>query len=235
MKKISCLFVALMLVALLGCTAMAENIATVWTLTTMSYQGKTENEVDGDKSIVYYLNEDGTGTVYAGIGEENIGSNDFTWSQNGNIVTLTVDGDSVDFTLVDGTLVGEVDGVTLTLASGTPGLVAFNGSWVCNNASFQGQTIPLSNINTELTMSMHGGTGEMWMKMEGTEYLSTVTGEMKEVVVAEGEAPVEAMVVTAENKDLFSDVINMVYMEDGTIHFVEPSSGVTFILEKVAD
>lgn len=256
MKKISCLFVAL-LMALLCCTAMAEGIATTWTLETISMNGQTVDASVIGMGMTFVLNADGTGSAVAVMGEETE-TGACEWSVNGNIVTLTVEGDPMDFTLnEEGKLVGEMDGVTMTLVSGTPvaapaapaaqegltfapttgasGLEAFNGSWVCNNASFQGQTIPLSNINAELTMSMNNGTGEMWMKMEGTEYLSTVTGEMKEVVVAEGEAPVEAMVVTAENKELFSDVINMVYMEDGTIHFVEPGSGVTFILEKVAD
>ena len=242
MKKISCLFITLLMV-LFCCTAMAEGVATTWTLESIAKNGQTINAADIGMGMTFVLNADGTGSAVAVRGEETE-EGVCEWSVNGNVVTLTVEGDPMDFTLnEEGKLVGEMDGVTMTLVSGTAaapataasGLEAFDGSWVCYNASYQGETIPLTNINAELTMTMSNGTGEMWMIMEGTEYESVVTGELKEVVITEGEAPVEALVVTAENPALFSDEINMVYMEDGTIHFVEPGSGVTFILEKVGD
>ncbi|MBE5779081.1 MAG: hypothetical protein E7331_07100 [Clostridiales bacterium] len=248
MKKFASLLVALMLVALLGCTAMAESVATVWTLTTMSFQGETLNAADVGMSMVFYLNEDGTGTAHAGNGEEDIDSTDCTWSQNGNIVTLTVDGEPVDFTLVDGTLVGELDGITMTLVPGAAEagtveevptvdgeitLEFFNGEWDCEKALYNGVTIPLSAAgDLAVSMTMENGEGFMVITVNGVTYDSIVHGVIKDVVLVEGEAAQTVLELTADEATLFSGTINMVPQADGSIQFLEANSGVTFILEK---
>ncbi|MCQ2559437.1 MAG: lipocalin family protein [Clostridia bacterium] len=62
--------------------------------------------------MVLNLKEDGSGTMTI-TGQDD---QELTWKASGNKVTLTADGDAIDFTYKDNLLIGEMDGASMSFA-----------------------------------------------------------------------------------------------------------------------
>ena len=161
----------LVLAMLLSALAVAEaaDLVGMWYLVELSNQGQTFAPADLGMSMSIELKEDGTAhldsSVEGGVGEG-------SWSVNGDVITIIDNaGTAMDMTLQDGRLVGDVQGVTMTLAREEPGEVIdfapaaeveaaeadFDGDWKAEWIGMEGEFYRASILGSEVNVNIESG------------------------------------------------------------------------------
>lgn len=115
MKKILTLMMSLVVALTLTACSGDSGISGTYELVQMKYNGIVVNPGDalweqatGGKSATITLNNDGScsADIYGQTGEG-------TYKEDGSTVTITIDGDALDFTINDDQLTAENSGVTM--------------------------------------------------------------------------------------------------------------------------
>lgn len=115
MKKILTLMMSLLVALTLTACSGDSGISGTYELVQMKYNGIVVNPGDtlweqatGGKSASITLNSDGScsADIYGQTGEG-------TYEENGTTVTITIEGDPLDFTIKDNQLTAENSGVTM--------------------------------------------------------------------------------------------------------------------------
>ena len=239
MKKILSLLVALMM--FVGCTAMAET-ATTWYLKTVEGQGMSMDAASIGMEMSFTLNADGTGTAHVNLGGE-ADDTTCTWTEEGNTVTITVEGDPQVFTYDEnGNLVAEVEGMKMILSSEAPVIESyvaaapkadvtvadFDGTWNCTLAETSGIQLPMDQLGMAMTIVLENGAGSMVIvQQDGTSTQGNVSGALKEIVQEDGFA-YSVLSLTPEGE---TGSLDLIMHEDGKVSYLEPNSGVTFYFD----
>lgn len=240
MKKLTAILVALMM-ALVCCTAMAET-ATTWYLKTVEAQGMSMDAASIGMEMVFVLNADGTGAATLNMAGEAM-EQTLTWTEAGDQVTISIEGDPQVFTYVDGNLVAEQEGMKMILSSEAAPvadkyvaagpkadvtLADFDGTWICTLAETQGIQLPMDQLGMAMTIVLENGAGSMTIvQQDGTTTVGNVSGGLEEVTLADNTV-CTMLVVTPEGE---TGTLQLLLQEDGKIAYVEPNSGVTFYFD----
>lgn len=161
-------FAALLILSmLLSAMAVAEaaDVAGDWYMIEMQAEGMTINPADMGMEMILTLAEDGTASM-SGMGDE---PSTGTWAINGTTVTVTIEGDPLDFTLADGKLTASQDDMTMvfskeasaTFAPAAPVEAAaedFAGTWNAERIGMEGQYYPVSILGADITAAIEGTT-----------------------------------------------------------------------------
>ncbi|MBE5779082.1 MAG: hypothetical protein E7331_07105 [Clostridiales bacterium] len=245
MKKKILTLCAMVAVMLLLCSgAMAQEAVGCWVLDRAAMGSLVLNTSELDIEMTMTLSEDGTGKLYGNMeGEEN--EDVCTWSRSGDVITVVENGYSYDFILAGNELSGEVDGITLILVKqdsqpATIGnmsvnignsMAGFDGYWYSGRAYFDGQEFDLDELGTPMWFRLESGRGSMTVVVgEDDQVQANVTARMYEAFIA-GSGGVKT-VLELVNDDDASDVMKFVAQEEGTLHYYEETSGVTFVFER---
>ena len=181
------------------------------------------------------LKEDGTAVVVTAYGEESA-SKEGTWAQDGDAVTVTVDGQPGQLAYADGTLVMEQEGGKMIFTQEVPEAAtptttlidaeseeAFFGTWELSSMEIMGQVVPvslLSGFGIEMTASMTIEAGKAILAF-------SFNGEAKEAeiptVFAEGK-----LALSAEETE--SEFAPLSLTESGDLAFVLPIGEQVFSL-----
>lgn len=242
MKKLTSILVALMMIAMVCCTAVAET-ATTWYLKTVEAQGMSMDAATIGMEMIFVLNADGTGAAtlnMAGETEEQT----CTWTEEGDQVTITIDGDPQVFTYdAEGNLVAEQDGMKMVLSSEAAPVAEkyvaaapkadvtiadFDGTWICTMAETSGIQLPMDQLGMAMTIVLENGAGSMTIvQQDGTSTQGNVSGALKEIVQEDGVA-YSVLSLTPEGE---TGSLDLVLQEDGKVSYLEPNSGVTFYFD----
>ena len=199
---------------LLGAVALAEaaDAAGTWYLIEMVEDGQSINPADLGLTITLTLNDDGSAVMDSGEGMEG------TWTQDGDSVIVTIDGDAMDFALADGTLTAAEDDMTMVFSRDTvegfaPAAVVeataiedFNGTWEAYKAGIMGMYIDVEQLGENVSVTIENGVvslgGSMFEDSEDTQAI--------EMNFVDG---VLSMAVDEENGGSFSFQL----LEDGNL------------------
>ena len=185
MKKIFAML--LVLAMLLGAMAMAEaaDVTGNWYLNELIVEGQKVNPVDLGMDMSLYLEEDGTANVLRQVekGSSSYNMSAGNWTAEGSAITVTVEGDSLDFTLEDGKLTA-IDGeMTMVFGQGetyteyfvpTEPVEAaeedFAGTWNAVKLGVEGQYYDAAYMDVEVTAAFEGTT----LTLDGNVFSNTV-------------------------------------------------------------
>lgn len=201
MRRIITLFVVLVMALSLTCAmAEADGVTGLWYLNIVEYEGVQLDPGAMGMEMTMTLNADGTAAMTANIvGEEEV--TEGSWTQEGDTVTVTADGDPMVFTLSDGNLIGAMeDGSVMTfglerviLESFAPAapvadatLADFNGTWHSEYVDFSGMmTVPAGSMGVDITLViLDGAISVSELGLEG-EYLNyEITGEVSDGIMS---------------------------------------------------
>lgn len=174
MKKLSILLLLLALSLCLCFSAAAESIefyAGTWILTSMESGGNAVDPTSLGIEMLMTLNADGT-CVMSALGQEEAG----TWSVTEDGITTTDSSGSADaFTLVNGQLVAEDDGMTIiftheadlageyiAVCANVP-MEGFNGTWRLAYLEMVDGYITKEDMGMDMTIEILDGKG--WCEM----------------------------------------------------------------------
>lgn len=246
MKKLTAVLLALVLAAALCVGAMAEsavNYVDTWVLTGISMAGMDLSPESLGMDMFIVLNEDGT-CLLSAMGEEETG----TWAETETGITTTDGSGIVDaYTLTDGKLSAEVDGMVITFTrkgeivpAGEPAaeatvlanltLADFDGHWKLTGLRTMGTILPPALGGIELDLTIENGKC------------------LYDSVTAAGKGAVELLLELEEVADLGTQVtgyvqdasgnkadvvLTLVAMSDGTLIWdaSTPEMEMVFILE----
>ena len=168
MKKIVALLLALMMACSLTCAlADASEAIGEWYLTELEADG-TRMSVVGMIEMTMVLNEDGTASSVAIVGgdsQEGAG----TWTSDGDKIIVTMNNEPAEFTVVDGTLTGDMDGAIAYFSKEAPEAPAapqavaaeseeaFLGNWKCVTISMEGLMMPAEMMGMNVTYAIEAG------------------------------------------------------------------------------
>ncbi len=196
MKKLTSVLLALLLAATLCVVALAEEAFTyvgTWTVTTLEMNGAAMDPTVLGMSISMTLNEDGTCVLNA-MGMEQAG----TWATTETGITTTdADGVVDAYTLTDGQLVAEQQGMKLVFTYGDAAapaedaemvnicanltLEGFNGTWEFTGAETMGMFLPPEMLGMTITLELANGTGVFTVVQAGNESQSLLACEIEEI------------------------------------------------------
>lgn len=177
MKKLTAVLLALVLAATLCIGAIAEDSAVdytgTWTATTLEVNGAAMDPAMLGMSMTMVLNEDGS-CVLTALGMEQIG----TWAVTDTGITTTdADGVVDTYTLIDGKLVAEAEGMKITFTAGAPeaaaaeeeaelatvlaglALADFNGHWKLTSVEAANMAFPPEALGLSLDIVLQDGAG----------------------------------------------------------------------------
>ncbi len=168
-------FAALVILSmLLSAVAVAEaaNVTGTWYLTSIEADGLTLSPSDFGMSMAMELKDDGTVVATSSDEEE---PSEGTWKMEGDKVTVDINDSPAEFTLADGILTAEQDGMTMVFSQEEPvveefvpaapveaALEDFAGTWKADKIGMEGQFYPASM----LTQAMGGD--DVTATFEGT-------------------------------------------------------------------
>lgn len=196
MKKMLAMLLAA--VMLLGCMTLAVaealDVTGTWYLNKLVADGMTLNAADLGMNLMLTLNEDGTAvSSVVGVEDEGVGS----WAMTDGALTVTIDEDTLEVAVVDGSLVIEDDGAQMvfTREASVPAFVpaavvaiedvaAVDGTWNVSLISVMGLTVSMEEAGTE-TMEMLLGDAEPQIVLEGGN-VSLFGGDMAPATLADG-------------------------------------------------
>lgn len=164
-------FAALLILSmLLSAVAIAEtaDVAGVWYMVQMQSGETTINPADYGMEVTLTLAEDGTATMVGmNGGDDSVG----TWTISGNIVTVTIDGDPLDFTLEDGKLSASQDEMAMIFSQEAPDVEAFvpaepveaavedfAGAWKAVKIGMDGAYYDVAILNADITVTFEDTT-----------------------------------------------------------------------------
>lgn len=164
-------FAALLILSmLLSALAVAEaaDAAGTWYLIEIQSEGQSLNPADLGMSMTLELKADGTVTGTTSMDDE-VGEG--TWEANGDKVTITINDDAQEFTLADGKLTSDQDGMTMVFSQEEPVANAFTpaapvqaeeadfaGTWKAERIGLEGQYYPVSILGADVTATIEGTT-----------------------------------------------------------------------------
>ncbi len=164
-------FAALVILSmLLSAVAVAEaaDVTGTWYLISIESEGMAFNPSDFGMSITMELKEDGT-ALSATSGEDDTAEG--TWKMEGDKVTVDIDDSPVEFTLADGKLSAEQDGMTMVFSQEEPVADTFTpaapveaeeadfaGTWTAVKIGLEGQYYPVSILGGDVTATIDGAT-----------------------------------------------------------------------------
>ena len=241
MKKLTSILVALM-IAMVCCTAVAET-ATTWYLKTVEAQGMSMDAATIGMEMIFVLNADGTGAATLNMAGET-DEQTCTWTEEGDQVTITIDGDPQVFTYdAEGNLVAAQDGMKMVLSSEAAPVAEkyvaaapkadvtiadFDGTWICTMAETSGIQLPMDQLGMAMTIVLENGVGTMTIvQQNGITNEGKMTGVLEEVA-QEGGVAYSVLALTPEGE---TGSLQLVLQEDGKIAYTEPNSGVTFYFD----
>ena len=185
MKKLMALMLALAM--MLGCTAFAQEMADYagfWILTSMEQDGTAIDPAMLGFSVYMELYEDGA-CVMVSMGEMEEG----TWAvTDAGITTTDAKGEVDEYTLVEGNLVMEKEGIKLVFSpepftQPMTGLKVedFNGVWEFAYLEVANGTYDAAEMGMSATLTLKDGAGHMVIAdAEGTEEYDAIC-EIEEV------------------------------------------------------
>ena len=164
-------FAALLILSmLLSAVAIAEtaDAAGVWYMVQMQSGEMTINPAEYGMEVTLTLAEDGTATMAGMTGEEDsVG----TWTIDGTTVTVTIDGDPLDFALEDGKLTASQDDMTMIFSQEAPDVEAFvpgepveaavedfAGAWKAVKIGMDGAYYDVAILNADITVTFEDTT-----------------------------------------------------------------------------
>lgn len=164
-------FAALLILSmLLGAVAVAEaaGAAGTWYMIEMNNDGQVINPAELGMTVALELAEDGTATMSGMGGEE---AQTGTWTIDGTTVTVTIDGDPLDFALEDGKLTASDDTMTMVFSQEQPEVEAFvpaaaveaavedfAGTWNAVKIGLEGQYYDVSILGADVTATIEDTT-----------------------------------------------------------------------------
>ena len=174
MKKIFALLLTLAM--LVGAVALAEaaDLTGTWYLNELNLDGVALSPASMGLEMTIVLNEDGTTTAtYEGEGESETGEG--TWSVDGDVITITIEDDPYDFTLVDGNLVSDDEDMGMTFgrekvegetyepapAKEDAALEDYAGDWTATKLGFGAMFLDPSLVfgeDSDITAAIEGST-----------------------------------------------------------------------------
>lgn len=242
MKKLTSILVALMMIAMVCCTAVAET-ATTWYLKSVEAQGMSMDAATIGMEMIFVLNADGTGAATLSMAGET-DEQTCTWTEEGDQVTISIDGDPQVFTYdAEGNLVAEQDGMKMVLSSEAAPVAEkyvaaapkadvtiadFDGTWICTMAETSGIQLPMDQLGMAMTIVLENGVGTMTIvQQDGTTTEGKMTGVLEQVA-QEGGVAYSVLALTPDGE---TGSLQLVLQEDGKIAYTEPNSGVTFYFD----
>ena len=114
MKKLFAVVIALAMLLSAAAVAEATDFTGMWYLNNMEMEGMTVSAAEFGMEMTFDLKEDGTVDAHQARGEET-DDKQGTWTAEGDTVTITVDGEAMEFALTDGNLVADADGIKMIL------------------------------------------------------------------------------------------------------------------------
>ncbi len=164
-------FAALLILSmLLSALAVAEaaDAAGTWYLIEIQSEGQSLSPADLGMSMTLELKADGTVTATTSMDDE-VGEG--TWEANGDKVTITINDDPQEFTLADGKLTADEDGMIMVFSQEEPAANAFTpaaaveaeeadfaGVWTAERIGLEGQYYPVSILGADVTATIEGTT-----------------------------------------------------------------------------
>lgn len=184
-------------------------------------------------SMSIELKEDGTAEVVTAYGEES-SAKEGTWTQDGETVTVTADGEPGQLTFADGTLIMEQEGGKMIFTQEVPEAAtpsttlieaeseeAFFGTWELSSMEIMGQLVPvalLSGFGMDITAALTIEAGKAILSF-------SFNGEAKETEIpttfTEGK-----LALSAEE----TEFAPLALTESGDLAFVLPVGEQTFSL-----
>ena len=165
MKKFASLLFALVLACTLVC-AMAEEPATgEWAAVEVSQDGVSFNPADVGMSIVFVLNDDGSGTLSADYTGESVNT-PITWNYGDGVLTIINGDQTLAFAYEGGKLTTDMGGATVVFSQDAPeapelpAIVAVDskdaiiGSWNLTSASVGSLVIPAEAIGAAASIEI---------------------------------------------------------------------------------
>lgn len=147
-------------------TKTAEGPVGTWYLTEANVGGIIVSAVDAGMEMTITLNEDGTALGKMTDEEDGVG----TWEQNGDIVSVTLDGETLDFAFDGESISTEMDGGTMTFkreaasafvapeVDTTAIAESYIGDWACVSADYNGMHMAIETLGLEFNFSFDGSS-----------------------------------------------------------------------------
>ena len=226
-KRIAALVISILMLTSLA-AAQTSNYTGTWHLNSMEMDGVTLSPADVGMEMIMILYDDGTAELAMTDEMGEAGS----WVLDGETLTVTVDGDPLDFALTaEGKLVAEMGDTTMVLGRDKPeqsftpapeipanDISDFDGTWTVSMVKAFGMTVPFAAMGdmglTDPTIIIQNGT-------------VTTFGEMVETgVLADGKLVIESVVdVTIDETadetadDTYDEAFGKTFslLEDGTM------------------
>ena len=193
MKKLISLVLILCMACMLIPALADGDAAGVWYVKTMK-QGEQEMDMASvGMTFTLTLNADGT-CAFDMAGDVSEG----TWSQEGDTVTITIDGDPASGTMADGLITLSQGSVEMVFSQEAPAALptsgdiiaaeseeAFFGTWQLASLDMMGQTIPVDMLSSlgmdvQVTMTIEAGKATMAVGFNGQSQEATMTTSLQD-------------------------------------------------------
>ncbi len=172
MKKLFAVVIALAMLMSAAAFAEAADFSGMWYLNNMEMEGMTLSAAEFGMEMTFDLKADGTVDAHQARGGES-DDKQGTWTAEGDNVTITVEDEPMVFTLTEGNLVADADGIKMILGRekiegeafvpGEPKTDAveadYAGAWKAYKISSEGMYIDAAAMGfDDLTAAVEGTT-----------------------------------------------------------------------------
>ncbi len=168
MKKAFAALVILSMLLTAMAVAEAANVTGTWYLVSIESEGMAFNPSDFGMSMTMELKDDGSVVATASDEDE---PSEGTWKMEGDKVTVDINDSPAEFTLADGKLTAEQDGMTMVFSQEEPVADTFTpaapvqaeeadfaGTWKADRIGLEGKFYPVSILGADVTATIEGTT-----------------------------------------------------------------------------